>query len=49
MRQQDNLYLLVAVFSLCIGLVTLLDGQAREIGVMELLLAIISAMISLRV
>jgi hypothetical protein len=49
MRRRDNLYVLVAGFSLCIGLVTLADGHAQLTAIAELLLAIVSAVVSLRV
>jgi hypothetical protein len=43
-----NMYLLVAVFSLCGGLLTLAVGQAPVIATVEFLMAIICATASLR-
>ena len=48
MRRSDNLYLLVAIFALCAGLVTLAAGHPQEIAIMELVLAIGCAVLSLQ-
>ena len=49
MGWRDNLYVLVASCSLGIGLLTLIDGQAPQMATAELLLAVVSAAVSLRV
>jgi hypothetical protein len=41
-------YLFLAVFALCGGLLTLSEGHSRGLAVVELLMAIISAVAGLR-
>jgi hypothetical protein len=41
-------YLFLAIFALCGGLLTLSEGHSRGLAVVELLMAIISALAGLR-
>jgi hypothetical protein len=48
MRRRLDLYLLLAIFSLGAGLVTLASGTSHTVAIAELVLAIICALLNLR-